>query len=196
MSAEKRRIFLSFSRTVEALEAKKIVPDQLVNGLFFLGCPREHTLDHESVARETLGEGDPEKVAAESGWDSYMGVRQLLQSEAPRVPPVLKWLESMSTAQEIVVKELRAGEKERRVMYRLRRPALFYPRLNRLLVANGLPALTAPTEKDYQHFGRGSMCMAYRGKYREFFLDGYNPGVAARLINEQLAGMVEVVVSR
>ncbi len=180
MSALKN-IFLSFSSTIESLASGYIVPEQLAGGLFFLGCRREFVVSDCEAGSKTLlciHPGDP--------W--------------PQDEELSRWLterlESTKAAWQIVVAELKKGERERRVMYRRARPTFSWPRLNKLLANNGLPALPSVTKEDYDGCYPPTADFVYRGRLCNHLLDGYSPRVADKLVERHLAGLAEVLVSQ
>jgi hypothetical protein len=180
MSAPKN-IFLSFSKTIESLADGYIVPKQLIGGLFFLGCRREFTtFTPEAGSKVLLCIGDDEPWPKDEELSLWLTER----------------LESTMSAWQIVAAELRRAERQGRAMYRLAKPVLSWPRLNKLLVRNGLPALPPVTKEDYDGSYPPKADFIYRGRLCNLLLDGYSPRVADRLIERHLAGLAEVLVSQ
>src|SRR5688500_7579882 len=92
MSAQRRRLFLSFRGPVSGLERKRITLAHIQRELFFFGCTREHTLDPIAVAKEFDAPSSWAKLEAQGEYESYR------------------------IAQKILTDELRIAEKQSRVM--------------------------------------------------------------------------------
>lgn len=194
--SKKRRLFLSFFRTVGGLEANRILPDQLQDGLFILYCMREHTFDPNAVFKE---------VCDESAFPA-------IDAGFPDCPELREYLEKSRKAQKVLIDELRTAEKEGRVMYRLRRTKVSqWARLNRFLTTHGLPELQIPLReefnyRDYVWFippknrrnlesDRYWLPLAKPFRQGSVLLnpDGYTYELAVKLIKQQLNDWVEIV---
>jgi hypothetical protein len=118
------KLFLSFTGLLRAIVCNEVSQDELDSGLFYFGCTRSHACKPGAA-----GEFDERTAYRENG---------LLAHEA-----LLRALASAELAGRCRWHRLEEGV-----------PLPAYPLLNELLLANGVPALTFPTElPDYTYCG-------------------------------------------